>query len=157
MSFIQSIKNFFVSNLYSLLRLLFAILIICFIIQTTKESFWEDFLSNTLATIVGLIVGIPVGLGINNAQEKRTENQKKQKILGALYEELVEDAGYLSKWKDDNIEEKIQNQSQLVRCLKMICGELFAKGVKFNGLRMLKYYSIYLLFTARLVVLSISK
>ena len=51
-------------------------------------DFWQSFVSNLLATIIGVGLGIPTGLFLNRVIEKRTEKERKEKILKALRGEI---------------------------------------------------------------------
>jgi hypothetical protein len=62
--------------------------------------FWEQFWPQLIATIIGIVIGIPVALWISGFQEKRTEKEKKTKILGLLYLELNTNRYDLNCWKN---------------------------------------------------------
>ena len=51
-------------------------------------DFWSNFLSNGLATLLGVAIGIPIALWISNFQNRKTEKEKKKKILTSLLNEL---------------------------------------------------------------------
>jgi hypothetical protein len=51
-------------------------------------TFWQSFVSNLGATIIGVGLGIPVALLINRWIERRTEKERKKKILTLLRDEL---------------------------------------------------------------------
>jgi hypothetical protein len=61
-------------------------------------SFWQDFVSNSLATFLGAIIGIPIALGLSRHQEKASENERKQRLLPLLREELLVNLTQLSGW-----------------------------------------------------------
>ncbi len=60
--------------------------------------FWESFLSNALATFLGAIVGVPIALWLSGYQNRRTEKEKRKKILSLLKTELEYDQGHVSDW-----------------------------------------------------------
>ena len=70
-------------------------------------SFWQNFVSNFvssgLATLLGVIIGIPVALWLNSFQTRRTEKEKKKKILASLVNELGDNKHELERMNDNAI------------------------------------------------------
>ena len=121
-------RLFQIPFLYLWLFTLFLILVPYILIDIYGSPFAQDYFSNLLATYTGVIIGIPVALWLSNYQERRIEKEMKKKILLALYEELMEDVGYLSKWKNDNIELRIKRTINLSALLKDDLWRAFSDG-----------------------------
>jgi hypothetical protein len=51
-------------------------------------AFWQSFVSNAFATLIGITLGVYGALWLNNYQERKTEKERKKKILKSLYDEL---------------------------------------------------------------------
>ena len=66
-------------------------------------SFWQSIISNLCASVLGVGLGVFGALWLNNYVEKRTEKERKKKILKVLTEELKENLVILEMWQDKNI------------------------------------------------------
>lgn len=106
-----------------------------YLIITWESKFYIDYASNLLATLLGVIIGIPIALGISQYQEKKTQEEKSKKKLDALYEELVENFGYLGKWKDGNMELKIKGTITLGALLKDDLWRAFCDGSEIQWIK----------------------
>ena len=58
----------------------------------------KDFLPDVVATLLGAVIGIPIALWLSNFQGNREQKRRKEKILGLLREELLENIGTLGRW-----------------------------------------------------------
>lgn len=84
-------RKFIKKNLLVFIWLLSIVIILAFasILNYLWDSrFLIDFTSNWLATLLGVIIGVPVALWVSRYQEKKTEEEKKRKILELLREEI---------------------------------------------------------------------
>ena len=61
-------------------------------------SFWQSFVSNAFATFLGAGFGVLGALLLNNYLERRTEKERKKKILSVLQVELIENLTVLNGW-----------------------------------------------------------
>ena len=124
-------RKFIKKNLLLFIWLLFIVIILAFAYYLTyywEFIFFTNFTSNWLATLLGVIIGVPVALWVSRYQEKKTEEENSKRILDALYEELIENIGYLSKWRGDNKEEKIKGTITLSALLKNDLWRAFCDG-----------------------------
>lgn len=63
-------------------------------------EFWQSFVSNALATFIGAGLGILGALWVNNYLEKKSEEERKKKILKQLFNELVVNLTHLSAFQE---------------------------------------------------------
>ncbi|MBI5839507.1 MAG: hypothetical protein HZB19_05340 [Chloroflexi bacterium] len=59
-------------------------------------EFWQSFVSNALATFIGAGLGVLGALWVSNYQERKSEEERKKKILKQLFNELVLNLTHLS-------------------------------------------------------------
>jgi hypothetical protein len=74
--------------------------------------FWEQFWPQLIATIIGIAIGIPVALGINRYQERKTEKERKKKILSMLRNELMWNVSEINIRVKD--EDKLKTESGII-------------------------------------------
>jgi hypothetical protein len=75
------------------------------------STFFSDFLSNWMATLLGVAIGIPIALILNNSQERKTEKERKEKILLMIREEMKNNSYNTTEWFDSN---KSKNEKRTV-------------------------------------------
>lgn len=80
-------------------------------------SFWQSFVSNLGATIFGAGLGVFGALWLNNHLEKRTEKERKKKILRLLKHELLMNFSAFVDWnrKEDTLLNKCTNLSVFLK------------------------------------------
>jgi hypothetical protein len=64
------------------------------------DEFWLDFMANFFATILGIIIGVPASILINTFQNAKEENERKNKIIKLLHDELIINQIHISSWKN---------------------------------------------------------
>lgn len=74
--------------------------------------FWEQFWPQLIATLIGLIFGIPIALWVSRYQERRTEKERKEKILSMLRAELMWNVREISIRVND--EDKLKTESGII-------------------------------------------
>lgn len=69
-------------------------------------EFWQSFVSNALATFVGAGLGVLGALWVSSYQEKKSEEERKKKILRQLFNELLINLTQLSGFKKSEAKHK---------------------------------------------------
>ncbi len=124
------------------------IVVLLLIYVFAEKTFWFDFLSNTLATFVGIIVGIPIAIFLGEYQERRSEQERKYKILRLIKNELLVNQDQLEKWKNSG--DKQKDGLTLHALLKTESWRAFSDGGEIEWIKSLEllwiiseaYYSI---------------
>ncbi len=68
------------------------------------DEFWLNFSADFLATVIGIIISVYVALELSVYQEKKTEKERKKKILDVLLTEIKENIVCLEIWKQDDFD-----------------------------------------------------
>ncbi|MBC8552418.1 MAG: hypothetical protein ISR58_13170 [Anaerolineales bacterium] len=99
----QFYKKYYMAILLITFSTVFVIVIKCYF----DAKFWGDFLANLLATVVGLIVGIPIAIALSNYQEHEVEQERKEKIISLLSQELFVSYNQLVAYKNNTDKEAV--------------------------------------------------